>query len=146
MCGTDAEDDTLRCEECGYNYTNLGPSLGSGQIRAARPMPIATEPVVAQRPTGDIPMIIGWISFAIGMILLFISLGQGPESWEISAATNLAGNPYVSPETFARVAEAYARQWNLQIAAGGFFTLFLVLCSVGYIVRAISFLPGKEQS
>jgi hypothetical protein len=145
MCGTDANDDTLRCEECGYNYINLAPSLGAGQATTLEPGQISTVPaVVAERPTGSAPMIVGWVCFAIGITLLFMSLGQGPKSWDVSMATNLAGNPYAPPETFSRVAEAYARQWHFQVAAGGFFSLFLILWSVGYIVRAISFLPGRE--
>ena len=145
MCGADARDDTLRCEDCGYNYTNLGPSLGSGETRPADSVPLATFAAAAERPSGLIPMIIGWVCFAIGVILVFISFGQAPDAWEVSMASNLAGNPYAPPETFSRVAEAYARQWYFQVAAGGFFSLFLILWSVGYIVRAISFLPGKEQ-
>jgi hypothetical protein len=143
-CGTEANDDTLRCEECGYNYTNLGPSLGSGQVKSPGSAQVATDSVPPARPTGQVPMIIGWICFAIGIFLVLLSFGQGPEAWEVSMATKLAGNPYAPPDTFSRVAEAYARQWYYQIAAGGFFSLFLILWSVGYIVRAISFLPGKQ--
>lgn len=141
ICGTDANDDTLQCEECGYKYTNLGPSLGAGQARSTEGAQITNVALVDERPTGRLPIIVGWICFGIAVVLVFISFAQAPQSWE----RDLAANPYASADLVARVAQGYARQWLLRLVGGGFFSLFLIFWSVGYIVRAISFLPGKDQ-
>ena len=79
-------------------------------------------------------MVVGWVCLAGSLLAIFISFGVGPESWELSS-TYGAG----------RAAEKLANQFQLQIIAGALFSLFLVFWSVGYIVKAISFLPGKSQ-
>ena len=71
-----------------------------------------------ERPDGSLPMLFGWI--ALGASVLF--------------------------EILAVSADEVAGAWAATLAAGGFFSLFLVLWGVGYIVRAISFLPGRETS
>jgi hypothetical protein len=86
-------------------------------------------------------MLVGWIFLVLAILLVLLSL-SGPDRTDIMLATG----PYPSAEAAQRVGSAIARQWMFQLAAGGAFSLFLILWSVGYIVKAISFLPGKEES
>jgi hypothetical protein len=85
-------------------------------------------------------MVVGWLCLSAAIITVMISFGQGPSSWE----GELAENPHASADLTLRVAQGYARQLQLRIAAGGFFSVFLVFWGVSYIVCAISFLPGKQ--
>lgn len=144
MCGTDAEESAPVCEKCRYTF-KVGDGTLPASSQSAAPSSTIAGSIASDRPTGQIPMVIGWICFALSIILIFVSFGQGPESWEVSSAKSLAGNPYAPPDTFSRVTEAYARQWLFQVAAGGFFSLFLVLWSVGYVVKAVSFLPAADR-
>ena len=71
-----------------------------------------------RRPDGSLPMLFGWLAF--GLSVLF--------------------------EILALSAEGLGTKWVAALAAGAFFSLFLVLWGVGYIVSAISFLPGKDAT
>lgn len=51
-----------------------------------------------------------------------------------------------STDQYTQSTAELARQWIFQVGAGSFFSLFLVFWSVGYIVRAISFLPGRGDA
>jgi hypothetical protein len=84
----------------------------------------------------------GWCCLALALLLFFLSFNAGPTASQISLATN----PYAGSYAASDLANAYARVFLMQVAGGGFFSLFLILWSVGYIVRAISFLPGKDDS
>ena len=143
MCGTDADDEAGQCAACHYHFK--GPDSASASAQADSPAETMITVVYSRsaRPTGEVPMTIGWLCCLGAVILVLVSFGQGPQPYEVSAATSLAGNPYAPPSTFTRVADAYARQWYFQLAAGGLLSLGVILCCVGYIVRAISFLPGK---
>lgn len=140
LCGSEAPDDAERCTVCPYWFSSAADDVEGAQTRGASSLPTSNG-----RPTGIPPMVVGWLCFAAAAILMLMSLGAGPEPYEVSYATNLSGNPYASPDIIGRVSEGYARQWQLQLASGAFFSLFLAFWSVGYIVHAISFLPGKVE-
>lgn len=94
----------------------------------------------SERPDGSKPIALGWLSLVAALILLLLSMGMGPSDTQ----AHLAKWSSYGSEYAGTVAAAYAKQFLMQIAAGGFFSLFLVLWSVGYVVRAISFLPGRN--
>lgn len=135
LCGIDAEDAVSKCTGCGYKFAGTEQDDGDDQAWSAYD---ATPP--QQRPDGGTPMMLGWLCLMIALILAAVAYSQGPESWQISAAG------YGSTSALSGLAEAHGRQWTFQLASGGFFSLFLVFWSVGYIVRAISFLPGNTGS
>lgn len=91
-------------------------------------------------------MVVGWVCLAVAAITLLLGIGAGPETYEISYARAMADNPYASETLMRRAADGYARQWSYFMAAGGSFSLFLVFWGVGYIARAISFLPGTDPA
>ena len=70
-----------------------------------------------ERPNGNIPIQLSWI---------FLIISVGLFLWSLVEYDNIV------------------MSWLMQISSGGFFSLFLILWSVGYIVRAISFLPGRD--
>ena len=110
--------------------------LAAPDAERAAAFPAGIDDADVGRPNGTLPMTIGWICFAIAALLSLAALSQRPVHWQTG--------PYASPSAIAAGAERLANAAFLQFAAGGFFSLFLVLWSVGYIVNAISFLPGKE--
>jgi hypothetical protein len=139
LCGTEAADEAARCPHCTYKF-----SLGIAPD-GERPPAATLQPRVDARPTGAAPMVVGWLCLAASAILMLISFTVGPSPYDVSYATGLSGNPYASQDIIARVSEGYARQWQFQLASGAFFSLFIAFWSVGYIVHAISFLPGKND-
>ena len=136
LCGTDAAETEACCvnPDCRRPFASAHTEEQRKYAEAITRGP--------ERPTGTVPLIVGWVCLAAAIIALMVSLGSGPASWERELATN----PYASADLIARTATGYARQWQLQMVAGGFFSLFLIFWGVGYIVRAISFLPGKEDA
>jgi hypothetical protein len=66
--------------------------------------------------------------------MFLLTSGAQPEPWETG--------PYASPSAIASAADKVAAAAMMQAAAAALFGLFLVLWSVGYIVKAISFLPA----
>ncbi len=70
---------------------------------------------------------------------------MGPKPYELDYLSATAGNPYQSASTVATIAAKSAQQFMVQVAAGGLFSIFMFFWSVGYVVRAISFLPGKNE-
>ena len=91
--------------------TTCGTPFGIPPGEPSHPLPATEYPA---RPTGTVPMVIGWICFGLAVV-------------------------------FGLLAMAGAAAWNFAVAASGFFSLFLVLWSVGYVVRAISFLPDRSS-
>ena len=135
LCGIDADDAEKKCGGCGYPFSGAEVDADDEDIWLSSESSAAPD-----RPDGGTPMIVGWVCLAASLIFTIVAFNQGPESWQVSAAE------YGSSSALSGLADAYGRQWAFQLAAGGFFTLFLVFWSVGYVVRAISFLPGKVDS
>lgn len=81
-------------------------------------------------------MTAGWVCLAISVLLFMIALVPS------SATASYSG---FSTDDFTQSTAEAARQWIFQVGAGSFFSLFLVFWSVGYIARAISFLPGRSE-
>ena len=132
MCGTDTDNREARCLNCDYQFqpTASGPTadLESKAVETGN---------ANTRPDGGTPMLIAWCCFCLGILAIFISMTIKVESWEVG--------PYASTSGLQSASQKLNAIFLLQIAAGGLFSLFLMLWSVGYIVRAISFLPGKQD-
>ena len=81
------------------------------------------------RPDGTVPMNIG-----IGLIILALALAV----WSgMMSVTTYSFSTDIDPDKVAMKA-------LLALGAGGAFGLGLILWLAGYVVHAISFLPGKE--
>jgi hypothetical protein len=130
MCGTDNEVAARYCVSCNYEFKfyrdDQGVERSAGDPAAASP-----SPAVSDRPNGGAPMAIGWTCLALSILCLLIAV-SGPSSY---------GGGY----SMSGAADAAARSFLGMAAASGLFSMFLIFWSVGYIVRAISFLPGKES-
>jgi hypothetical protein len=95
------------------------------------------DPPASRRPDGRTPMTVGWVCLAVSLVLVAISL---------TIKTDIAeGSRFAILSRLDGAADKLRNILNLRVAAGAFFSLFLVLWGVGYIVRAISFLPGKDD-
>jgi hypothetical protein len=70
-----------------------------------------------QRPTGEAPMQIGWLCLAASLVTALLGMSR---------------------DSFG--------SWGLMLLAAAFFQLFLVFWGVGYVVRAISFLPERGRA
>ncbi|MGE4321781.1 MAG: hypothetical protein AB7E60_01975 [Sphingobium sp.] len=80
-----------------------------------------------KRPDGSTQIIIGWILFAVSLSLIF-SL-EFPEK-------SYLGVPDPS---------AMVWYWQRSIISSGLFGLSIILLSVGWIIRAIYFLPERDD-
>jgi hypothetical protein len=127
QCGTEAPVEDRQCAVCNYKFTVVYAE-GEAQAQASAEIAKFESP----RPTGMMPMAVGWTCLGFSVLLLLLSLGSGPESYALRLGM------------MDEVAAAYARQFLMQVSAGALFSLFLVFWSVGYIVRALSYLPGKD--
>jgi hypothetical protein len=100
----------------------FGQAGGGDEIDGARDGSSAFADLFG-RPDGAAPMTLAWI--ALGLSIL-----TGLIAW--SASDDLDSG-------LAMAALMSSVSW-------AFFSMFLVLWPTGYIVRAISFLPGKEKA
>jgi hypothetical protein len=142
MCGTDAEGDAAACERCSYTFSSSrrDPALPEIQART-RSSSLVNVHEAGKRPSGQVPIAVGWTCCVVAVVLLLLALWQSPERWGASTL----GDQYTLSGVNRDLINAYARQWLYQVAAGAFFSMFMVFWSVGYIVRAISFLPSGER-
>ena len=108
--------------------------MGLGENQAAG---AETGAANRARPNGTAPIYVGWACFIIAIIFVLLAIASQPESWEVG--------PYTTDTALASGVEKLARAWLYQMIAAAFFSLFLVLWSVGSIVRAIAHLPGKTD-
>ena len=116
VCGLEAEPAATECSGCQYKFTSAVADADTDTGAAS------------SRPTGEGPTTAGWFCFCGAVLLFIFSLGTPTETYNLS------------------LAEAYARQWIFQMGAAGAFSLAILLWCVGYIVKAISFLPGRGES
>lgn len=128
ICGTDAADDAVKCASCEYNFANLGPALGAAPATSDDVGTMDKAWGAPQRPSGLVPMGVGWACLALAVVLFLYSLGVGPDTFDVEMASK-----FNSADSAVRVAQAAGLQSVLQLAAGGFFSLFLVF--LGYWVR-----------
>lgn len=89
------------------------------------------------RPTGTAPMLIGWLFLAASALLWLVAWYIAPSAWEAELA-----HDFPTGLTASGIAAAYAKAAPFEAAAGWCFWVFLVLWSVGYLARAIAFLPS----
>jgi hypothetical protein len=97
------------------------------------------DEVKLSRPDGFFPMLTGWLFLGACAVFMLLAVAEAPSPSAIALATS---DGSLGAEYTAEVASSYAWQFWYQVAAGACFSLFLVFWSVGYIVRALSFLTG----
>lgn len=144
-CGAVSAEDAAECEQCGFEFAQTGEL---SQREAEQPLPAKTEAL--NRPTGVAPMRIGYLFLVVAGILFLMSATQeGLKSYEVDYIRAIENNPYRGTQytdLLTKQAAAAGRSFMLQVGAGAAFSMFLLLWSVGYIVKAISFLPGKHEA
>ena len=121
QCGTEATDDIAVCTSCGRQFSHVKDSEGQS------PNLLASLRPASSRPDGGTA--IAW-SKGLGIVaalFLFISLCGGRGT--IVPSTKLDVFFY----TCLRL-------------AGGLFWIALIIGLTGYVVRAISYLPGREDT
>lgn len=123
MCGTDNDVAARYCTNCNYEFKFYRDDDGK-ERSAGGAGAVAEEASLSDRPNGAVPMAIGWVCLALSLLCLLIA-SSGP--------SNYGGGYSVS-----EAADAAARSFLGMAAASGFFSMFLIFWSVGYIVRAIS--------
>lgn len=116
-----------KCAKCGTNLEDAAQQCfcgsrffrvgSSDEATAQSAAHDGSETSLKERPDGSKVMALGWLFFIGSIVALFVALN--------TINTNL--------------------KFLSQVLASGFFSLFLFLWSVGYIVRAISFLPGRDE-
>jgi uncharacterized membrane protein YvbJ len=123
-CGATAPDDMATCPACGRDFSYYSASGGDASAVTAR------EEHERTRPDGSTPRTIGWILIVVGVLL---GLWSG-----LMSVTTYSFSTDIDPDKVAMKA-------LLAVCAEGAFGLGLILWLAGYIVHAISFLPGKED-
>jgi protein-S-isoprenylcysteine O-methyltransferase Ste14 len=118
-CGTVSPRDTVACDKCGYKFRF---AEGGAETTDAA---VANE---TQRPTGDTPKLVGGVLFVAGLLSFLFSFAVSVTSYDGSLD-----------------AKALAWKWLLTWTGAGMLHLGLLIWLVGYIVHAISFLPGKDE-
>ena len=119
-CGVDAPDEATNCAVCGRAFAYVP----GGKVSDNSEMPVDTG---WKRPDGKVLLACGWTALAVGLLLLLMSFSTGTSSYgEIDPA-------------------ALAAKWNLLIGGGGLLQIGIFLVIAGTIVRAIWFLPGKDD-
>ena len=95
----------------------------------ATPITLSQPSDQSDRPNGSVMLPMGWSSIALGAICVLIAQGNEP--------TDYMGR--IDPDKVA----------NAALLMGGgeaFLQLGVLMLLAGYIVRAISFLPGKDAN
>jgi hypothetical protein len=119
-CRSTAPDDAEVCAVCGWDFVAGVRDEVSGRSeneRVDRQRP---------RPTGKTAIAISLLLGGLALLLLLCSL-------------------FVTTERYGEIdVEGIAFQWMLQVCAGSLFYLALLIGLAGYIVRALSYLPGHK--
>ena len=118
-------EDSLACQNCGHRIEKAESAMNN-----PAPAPAGPAPSIRYRPTGGTAIVLGWICIAISAICVIVALsrmGAGTYGYGMAA---LYGQERAVPWVFA---------------AGHIFDSGVFLLVVGYILRAIWFLPGPEH-
>lgn len=91
-----------------------------------------------RRPNGGSVLVTGWSTFAVGAILCVIGISMPI----FSDPGSYSSSPYI-PSTPPTV---NAWKWPVTWLGLGLTNIGVLLVAVGYIVRAMFFLPGREVS
>ena len=104
------------------------PLENTGSMEQDASIPYSSK--ASERPDGSTAKIVG---------ISFLVLGALLSLWaEFTSATEYSWSTDIDPDKIAMKAK-------LALAGGGFFQIGLIVWLVGYIVHAISFLPGKRK-
>jgi hypothetical protein len=120
-CGAAAQDTTKECETCGREFAFQTTEAGTSSLTQVLEAPLGA------RPDGSTMIPIGAALMVFGILGVFGSLMIDPVDY--------AGIDH----------DKIALQWNLLIGGGALAQIGFFLLLVGYILRAISFLPGRES-
>jgi hypothetical protein len=116
------------CMQCGAEAADDNPTCEECGYRFVYVAGEAVEgypgvaPPAQARPSGEAPMMVGGCCLAGSILLGLIGLMRDADT-----PGAVAGN------------------WGLVLLGAALFQLFLVFWGVGYIVRAISFLPASDH-
>lgn len=139
-CGAAAMDDVENCIQCGREFAyrgslNLKPDTEALSLdHGERPDQDTRGDFVADpwigsgnnnRPDGKILIGTGWTLLVFGILIAFVSL---------SVDTGTYGT---------RDIEKIAMSWNLLLGGGALAQIGFMNLLVGFVVRAIWFLPGR---
>jgi hypothetical protein len=122
QCGTEADDDVRTCGQCGRKFSFVSDTAGESKMNTD--VGINVE----QRPTGKNAKLIGGLTLGVGLSAFLCSLLVSTTGYDGSLDPN-----------------ALSMKWALAWFGAGFFHFGLLIWLVGYVVHAISFLPGKNE-
>ena len=139
-CGETAENDVRECSSCGRSFAYYKPvgdqsgvSMTAGP--ASGPQQGSAGPVAPlDRPDGSIPKGLG-----IALMLLGVVLAIWASFMDVTNYSYLTSGTTIDAEKLAAKAV-------LMLLGEGCFALGLILWLAGYIVYAISFLPGRNDA
>ena len=110
---------------------------------AAAPQAVMSQGETKKRPTGETPMMLGWFCLAVALFACFFYFIV--DVIPPAPPVEIAGQTFPSSSyDLEQYQNRLAVRFSCLLIASGSFSLFLVLWAVGYIVNAISFLPGRE--
>ena len=121
QCGENAFDDAAHCADCGRQFSYV-----SGQPLASEASLSSTK--YSNRPSGEGVKTSG---------IIFVVLGVG----FVLAGTMTNATSSAQLDPIAAIMTKFGMIW----LGGGLFQLGLIFWAVGYIVQAISFLPGRDD-
>ena len=121
-CGAVMEEDQRPAHRCGVPD---GSDAATAEVTART------------RPDGQTPIFYGQGATGIGFIITVVA------GFLMAQASNEPS--YASDLTLYEAAADVAFYWNWVVFGSGLLSLGILVWSVGYIVQAISFLPGKED-
>jgi hypothetical protein len=125
-CGEEVGNDVRHCPTCGRTFAHVEPLRTQASD--------SNKPAAFERPDGSIPKTLG-IAFMILAVVLAIWAG----SMDVTTYSYLASGATID-------ADKLATKTMLTLSGEGFFALGLILWLAGYIVYAISFLPGRTDA
>lgn len=108
FCPTETANETLKCEGCGFNYRNLGPTLGAGRMASGSSLAATPVATVIARPDGSKPLAIAWVCLAAAVTLFLLSLILRPSAGDLSDSYRVS-----------HAAHALMTQRFIQVFSGG---------------------------
>ncbi len=113
------------CTKCGAKNDSIASACAScfHPFNDVAASPASTPAQKGARPDGNAPLDIGLYCAFLGVVGIFVAM--------------MMADSYESRSFFT--------SFNISVIGGVLFSLGLVLWSVGYIVKAISFLPAKGE-
>ncbi|MFO1259596.1 MAG: hypothetical protein U1E68_00745 [Sphingomonadaceae bacterium] len=122
-CGLEVDDSVYACPNCGRQFAYIAGEQSQDASEQAYFQ-------AAVRPDGSGAKAAGVIIGGLGIIVWLFSLFMSEKEYSFSD---------VDPDRLAL-------KYSLSLIGGGMLSLGLIIWLAGYIVFAISFLPGKDDN